>query len=632
MYRLSIRNIFIFIGIVIVGAIVAAVTPKYFGGLRILSPVALLIGEAGMSFIPVIALYPKANPIQAVLLALVFFLTTFIICFSAWVINSLNFPDICAFIWKAEEFHINTHSLLVANMFSLVALALNFKLVYDEELTKEVHQKATKEPKRPKFSAPSFQKPLLKRPQFTQGTNKASKHSEREKYTKRTRLEDTFKDDFGKPFEFEPEIEFSSEELPEESSGKLFYKEDTEKLPPSEFFDTEEDIKEEKSKDITSSYYKRNIETIDTPFPEKPKPIQVSTQTPSDIKTDLALIFEQYSSLNAIKKLTSIKTTKAYQKQKEKEVERKTKKPYKLHKETQQISVHIEGQDFHDASFRQISEAEKLEEIKEEFKKELHEKIQEKTSQDTQKAEETIQSIKSIKEEIKKELHEKIQEKASQDAQKAEETIQSIKSIKEELKQELQDKIQERISQDTQKIEETLQKTTDTKDEIIESIKNIKEELMESLKEKLKKELLEEQIKEQVKILPEPKEITKTIQEEEITEENIKLLQERLTNLNKESKVIGSMFLSQEGKSIVENWGDKQILHKEVDNTIPQLFKSINNQINKTNQGNLCHLLLESENGILILAEEENKILTVYTEGTGELYSGQILRALTESE
>ena len=46
----------------------------------------------------------------------------------------------------------------------------------------------------------------------------------------------------------------------------------------------------------------------------------------------------------------------------------------------------------------------------------------------------------------------------------------------------------------------------------------------------------------------------------------------------------------------------------------------------------MLHLLLESEDGILAFADMENKILSLHTSGTGEFFSGQILRALSEIE
>ena len=94
------------------------------------------------------------------------------------------------------------------------------------------------------------------------------------------------------------------------------------------------------------------------------------------------------------------------------------------------------------------------------------------------------------------------------------------------------------------------------------------------------------------------------------------------------------MYLNQEGDVLAQNWTNKQVL-QEVDNTtIASLFNLVNKQVNNTNQGGLLNLLLESENGTLVLTgyQNENKILSVYTNGTGEVYSGQILRALSELE
>lgn len=529
MYRLTGPNIVFFIPIIVIGIIVAAITPNYFGATRILSLLSLVIGEAGMSFIPVLALFPKARPVQAIILAVIYFFTVILICYAAWAINNFGIPGKFAFLWKEGEFHINTYSLFAANLFSLLALITNFRLIYDEELTKELQTKGTKNKYSQGARFTGFQRPLLKRPEFKEKPRFASE--KKESFETRSRFQSNFEEDFGKPFEFEPETLVSPESLPEESSGALFAeKEIIQKPTTSEFFDDEVSVK-----------------TL-----EKPKPIQANPFPPSNIKNDLAAIFEQYSSLDAVKKLTSGRTSKQvhYQKKREPEkYERKSRKPYELPKESSNISVHIEGEDIHEASFRQISEKEKLQEIKEELKKELT-------------------------------------------------------------------------------------PPQESKEEIIQSIKTIKDELIESLKEEIKKEFTEKEEKE-VKKLPEAiKEIPQETQKEEekITEEEITALQETLTHLNKEAKITGSIFLNKRGDVITENWKGKPALHKEADKTIASLFNSINSQISKTNQGALSHILLESENGTLVLADINENILTISTSGTSEADSGQILRVLSEIE
>ena len=92
------------------------------------------------------------------------------------------------------------------------------------------------------------------------------------------------------------------------------------------------------------------------------------------------------------------------------------------------------------------------------------------------------------------------------------------------------------------------------------------------------------------------------------------------------------MFLSHNGAVIAESWKEKPVLHKNEHASISNKFNFFSKEINKTNQGEIYHILLESENGTLILANSENKILTVYSKGTGEANSGQILRTLIESE
>ena len=103
MYRLSGPNIIIFIPLLVLGIIVAALTPHYFIQSRIISLTSLLIGEIGLSFIPVIALFPRATFIQAIVLAVIYLLTTLVTCLAAWGINSLGWPGEYSFLIKERS-------------------------------------------------------------------------------------------------------------------------------------------------------------------------------------------------------------------------------------------------------------------------------------------------------------------------------------------------------------------------------------------------------------------------------------------------------------------------------------------------------------------------------------------------
>ena len=83
---------------------------------------------------------------------------------------------------------------------------------------------------------------------------------------------------------------------------------------------------------------------------------------------------------------------------------------------------------------------------------------------------------------------------------------------------------------------------------------------------------------------------------------------------------------------IFENWTDKQVLHKDIDETIIQYFDLVDSQVHKTNQGYLSNILLESENELLVLATIDNNVLTVCSRGTTGSDCGQILREISELE
>ncbi len=548
MYKLIGPKFILFAPLVIIGILAVAFLPNYYNISRILSFSALIIGEAGLSFIPILTLYPKASPGQAALLAIIYFFTIFIICFAASGINNLGWTSDYAFTIKDGEFVVNIVSLFAANIFSLLTLVLNFKLVYDEELAKSIHMKKQQAGYKDKsrfapFQRTNFEKPLLNQPSSERSSKFSGKTQSGKKSEKRENLDDDpFKDDFLKPFEFESDTE-SKEDLPEESRGKLYSPTKKVKAKSSDFF-----VDESEFKNYEGSIPDDDFPDLTTTAPpikkpesvlEKPKPIQQSNIfPPSNIKDDLQAIFEQYSSLNANKKLTAIKSEKLNPKKTI--YEKVAEKQSKLTESP--ISVKIAGEDIHEATYRQISEEEKLEEIKEKLKAEFEEKLQTKLTEEIQKKDEVIQKSEKEKEEI----------------------IQSIEKVKEQLKEEL------------------------------------------------KKEIMQV--------------------EDTITEEEIEHLKEILNGINKNLKINGAFFTNESGDIVAEYWNNKQVLHKEETLAISNLAKSVTNQFSKTNQGIMLHMLLESENGTLALAEFENKILTIHTNGTGETFSGQILRTLSEIE
>lgn len=536
MYRLSSPNFLILLVLILAGVILTSATPNYFGATRILSFISLVIGELGMSFIPVIALYPKANPYQSVLLAFIFFISTFIMCVAAWGVNSFGWPGDYAFQWKDGEFYVNTYALFVANIISLASLVINFKLIYDEELTKE-HHKAAKYNKKRDFKG--FKKTLIKQPSSSDNRSSfSSKPSGSIKTPSKTKHTDD-DDDFGKPFDFisdEPSIH--AESLPEESSGKLFSQEIDKAPEESDFFSDENifkepeitinnSIKEQDEEDFpffnekpaniekgfkstTNTTREQKVEIKTEPKLEKPEPIKLegNINLPSDIKKDLSAIFEQYSSLNAVKKITSdISEKHKYTR------ERKLKKEFK---KEDKINVSI-NDDVHEASFRPLSNNETMEDMKESLKRELENEI--------------------------------------------------------------------------------------------------KGELLESLKSELKKDFK-----------PSEEEI------DDDEEEDIDSLKEKLNIINSNQKTIGSMFISKNGESIIQAWKSGIQLSDDINNSISQVFKVISKSSNKTNQGGINNLLLETDKGILVLSQNEGKILTIQTEGTGEVFAGQLLRTLSELE
>ena len=638
MYRLHGPKLIIFIPIIIIGIIVVAATPLRFGTTRILALSSLVLAEIGLSFIPILALYPKATPFQAVLLAVIYFFTTFIICFTASGINGFGWPGEFAFAIKDSEFIINIYALFVANFFSFLSLILNFRLVYDEELLKSAAGKQKSGYKK-EFGFIPFQKTIMKESFKSSPSTKSS--IKKTESARKAKSEGKFEDDFLKPFEFEPEISTIQENLPQESSGKLFSpkKEENKKTAGSEFFDDDDKSVNEDVFDFSKEPV-REKETSKETSPELVTKVQVSPFPPSPIKDDLNAIFEQYSSLNAIKKLTATKKVDIVQQKKKNQEILKPTSDLRATKNPE-IKINV-VEDIHEGSFRSITEEEKLQEIKEELKKELEEDLQAKLIKESQLKEEAlqksaetkekiIQSIEEVKETFRKELEEKLQSKSNEEvqlrqeaiqktAEAKDEIIQSIEKIKEELKREFDDKLQSRLSEEASKKEEAIQKTAETKDEIIQSIEEIKEELIENFKTELKKEIIGKVDNEDFTSLP------------EISTEEKSDLEQILIGLNNKIKANGGVFISYNGKLIIENWLKKQVLQKNDINKIAKLYSSINNEVKNTNQGDMLHLLLESEDGILAFADMENKILSLHTSGTGEFSSGQILRALSEIE
>ena len=590
MYRLVGPNLVFFIPLIIIGSGLAAACPNYFGTTRILSFTSLVIGEIGMSFIPVLALFPRVTPGQGILLAVIYFITNLIMCFAAWCVYTLGGSANYAFLLKDNQFHVNIYSLFISNLFSLASLVLCYRLAYDEELTKEFHKKRQQAPKG-KFGFSSFRNPLLRRPEHETRKSFGTTSSQSQKIKQKDKTENFFDTTDDKPFEFAVEEEVKLEDLPEESKGELFSPFEQESTEKSDFFD-----QEPSKQDFPTSSHTEKPASLKSPFEEKSRSKTSTIAPPHDIKNDLAAIFEQYSSLNAIKKLTTTKAEKLYRKK------RRTKRPYVISKEEPEISVQIEGEDIQEASFKQISDKEELQELKETFKKELQD-----------------------------EVSTTLQQKAGE-----------LEEVKQTFKKELQDEVLQALNEKSKQLEKSLKEKEVFKEDILSSLKEIKGELIQSIKEEIKTKFEEKKSEEKPKLFEEPVKQEEKITEEQpqetlVTEDDqielpfVDNWEQTLININKESNVMGSLLLNKDGKIISENSPEKQlpaITHP----SLLQIFTSVNEQINNTNQGSLCHLLLESENGTLVLGSLEDKILTVYTKGTGEIYTGQLLRALSKVE
>ena len=475
MYRLIGPKSLIFICLTLIAIFFVSSVPYYFSQLRIMSVVSLLVGEVALSFIPVIILFPKATLVQALILGVIYLLSTLMICFGAWGVNALGWTGQLSFVIRAGQFYLNTLALFTANFFALIILMLNFKLKYDEELTKEA--KNARNPFSKDINPPSFN-----RPKFTESEQKSSKQkSSSSTFSTKSSLDE----DFWKPFEFEPEISTTSHKLPEESSGNLFSTELKDIHP------------EEKSLDSEFQQEDDTVSTKETIQAEKPKSAQLSSSQPTDIKNEIAAIFEQYSSLDSIKKITSTKTDKPSKNKFDQERRKKRQKD----KSTMSIKVEGEG-DVHEATFRQLSEEEKIDDIK--------------------------------------------------------------------------------------------------------------EELLASLKSELKKELEDEP--------------------NEPTQEDLDLLAKNLAELSRNEKIHGSLYANLNGNLILDNVKENHQFPTDVSKDLSQLFNNTNKQISKTKQGNLLHILLESSNGTLILANTDDMLLAVKSNATKETDIGQHLKEITELE
>ncbi|MBI1858507.1 MAG: hypothetical protein HYR97_05275 [Candidatus Melainabacteria bacterium] len=640
MYRLVGPNLLIFIPIIAIGIIVATIIPSYMGANRILSFSSLIIGEIGMSFIPVLAFFPKATLLQIITLALIYLLNTLVICIAAWGVYSLGFTNAFALIWKDNSFQINTYALFAANIFSLINMVLCFKLIYDEELAKEFHSKKKSLRSETKFGIRGFKSPLLKRPDLGSGsafppppvTDKPSTGSGIPSKKKDDFL---FDEEIEKPFQFEPDITEPLDDLPLESKGDLFYKDDDkDQEESSEFFDDEKTEHQARKTSDTFPSKKPGL-------PNQPSLEQKTTQTmqqthtsvlppPTDIKNDLTLIFEQYSSLNAIKKLTSsVKQSRVNKKR-----DKKGRKPYVIPDEVPNISTNIQKEDVHEASYRLVNEAEKIAEVKANLKKEINEEILNKINEKTSKLEENLGKTAWLKDEILGSIR----------------TVKEelLQSVKEEIESKFEDKkhkdIDTRKDETTQELQKELLKKLDQKISQIEEYTKKHSEKMEQIKESLKEEIHKDLLSKMHEQIPQPKDIEQSIEkpeesEEDITspetpfQEPIKINFEPLLNaLLKEPKVKGTQILNEEGQTLAKKWNEGFAIHETDSLRNLQFFNIIDNEVVKTNQGNICHVLLESENETIVLAKLENKLLTVYTEGTEATYYGQILRAITNFE
>ena len=493
MYRLSGPRIIFFTPLLVISVFIIALIPHYFVQFRIMSLFSMIAGEIALSFIPVIVLYPKASITQASILALIYLLMTLITCVGGWSINTFGWPGQYSFLLKGQEFHINTYALFASNVLSLILLTINFKLYFDEDSSKRV-----KSPKNYQGTGNlgRSRSPSLSRPDFG-----AKKESKKQVGSQEFKVkEGAFSEDYLEPFTFEPELDVAELKLPEESSGSLY----SEQKTTSDIKSGESDFFEE-----------------DKPV-ETTKPIQLSPFPPSSIKDDLSAIFEQYSSLDAVKKITSTKRTPS------------RKRTGKESGKISPLESTKESEEIFEATFRTVSEEEKIEEMKQSLKKEIEEEISKKTE--------------NPEKEIK--------------------------------------------------------------------IETLKDELIKSLKSELKKELI---TSEQYSYEP----------DDVILEENLNIINENLSGIDSSEKIELTTYITSSGQLLPKK-SDK--LPDNEGQNIVNLFNQSASIIRKTNQGNLLDLLLESENGILLIVNQDGQFLTVKSSGTSENHIGQLLKTLSEVE
>lgn len=91
------------------------------------------------------------------------------------------------------------------------------------------------------------------------------------------------------------------------------------------------------------------------------------------------------------------------------------------------------------------------------------------------------------------------------------------------------------------------------------------------------------------------------------------------------------MFLTPSGEVITEDLENIEFTDNQK-SSLTKMFIEYCNETKVTEQGELAHLLLESDNGTLVLANLGDKFLTVITDGKEEIQMAHILRAITRVE
>ena len=161
--------------------------------------------------------------------------------------------------------------------------------------------------------------------------------------------------------------------------------------------------------------------------------------------------------------------------------------------------------------------------------------------------------------------------------------------------------------------------------------KNRKEIIDTKINDRIKQYVYVSQIAEDLKSSFD-KDETKEVESEGEDEVDNSDIKDTLKSINKVNNVLGSFILDNKGKVLVEEWNGSALNLDNIKLSILNLFKNFKNETNNTNQGQLNHLLLETDKGTLVLAAKGNKVLCIHSKGTGEVFSGQILRTLSELE